>query len=429
VNKRLAKEASHNPITTVKASQAIPAMKLSMHHLATYNNASGKSLIGARARARAIMRLRALSYGLIWAAVMIGASIETDPGQEPAPSSPREAPAYINHTRLMFHLDDQARETPVKSAGDWQVRRGHILSHFLEVAGAMPGKERRVPLAVTVMETHQEPKYLRKKIQFASEPGDIVPAWLLVPKAADGNKKRLPAMLCLHQTIAIGKDEPAGLGKNAELAYARELAERGYVAIVPDYPNFGEYKVDVYQLGYASTTMKAIWNNMRAIDVLLRMDEVDPRRIGVIGHSLGGHNAIFTALFDTRIRAVVSSCGFNAFPFYYGGKIAGWSHKGYMPRLRERYQLDFNRVPFDFPELIGALAPRAFFANAPIHDANFEVDGVRLCFQSARPVYDLLGAGDRLVAAYPDAQHAFPRAVREQAYTFLDRFLSPEQTR
>ena len=57
------------------------------------------------------------------------------------------------------------------------------------------------------------------------------------------------------------------------------------------------------------------------------------RRIGVIGHSLGGHNAIFTALFDGRIKAVVSSCGFNAFPFYYKGNIAGWSHQGYMPRL------------------------------------------------------------------------------------------------
>ena len=61
---------------------------------------------------------------------------------------------------------------------------------------------------------------------------------------------RRPAVLCLHQTIAIGKDEPVGLGKNLELAYARELAARGYVALAPDYPNFGEYKVDVYGLGY-----------------------------------------------------------------------------------------------------------------------------------------------------------------------------------
>ena len=94
-----------------------------------------------------------------------------------------------------------------------------------------------------------------------------------------------------------------------------------------------------------------------------------------------------------------------------------------MPRLRERYQLDLAKVPFDFPELIGALAPRAFFTNSPLHDANFEVEGVRVAIAAARPVYQLLGVADRLAAAHPDAQHAFPQAVRERAYEFLDRQL------
>ena len=86
---------------------------------------------------------------------------------------------------------------------------------------------------------------------------------------------------------------------------------------------------------------------------------------------------------------MVSSCGFNAFPFYYKGNIAGWSHQGYMPRLRARYGLDLKQVPFDFPELIAALAPRAFFTSSPLHDANFEVEGVRACIAAARPVYEL----------------------------------------
>ena len=252
-----------------------------------------------------------------------------------------------------------------------------------------------------------------------------MPAWLLIPDGprAGGAGRGARPMLCLHQTVAIGKDEPVGLGGKPDLHYAMELARRGYVAIAPDYPGFGEYKIDVYKMGYASATMKAIWNNLRAVDVLCGLEEVDADRIGVIGHSLGGHNAIFTALFEPRIRAVVSSCGFNAFPSYYKGNIAGWSHKGYMPRLRERYQLDLAKVPFDFPELIGALAPRAFFTNSPLHDANFEVEGVRVAIDAARPVYQLLGVPDRLAAAHPDAQHTFPQAVREQAYEFLDRHL------
>ena len=340
----------------------------------------------------------------------------------PAPVS-RRAPDYPDHRRLMLVRDGQGHERAVDNLADWDVRRDHILSHFQEVAGALPGGERRVPLDVQIISTTNEAGFVRKKISFATEPGDRVPAWLLIPNPARDGARQRPAVLCLHQTIAIGKDEPAGLGQNPELAYARELAERGYVTLAPDYPNFGDYKLNVYDLGYASATMKAIWNNLRAVDLLCGLNEVDPTRIGVIGHSLGGHNAIFTALFDNRIRAVVSSCGFNAFPSYYKGDIAGWSHQGYMPRLRTRYGLDLTKVPFDFPELIGALAPRAFFTNSPLRDGNFEVEGVRACIAAAEPVYVRYKAGDRLVAVYPDSGHSFPRESRLEAYRFLDRSL------
>jgi pimeloyl-ACP methyl ester carboxylesterase len=325
----------------------------------------------------------------------------------------------------MVVRDNQENERPVKTAGDWEIRRGHILAHLQEVMGPLPGKGKRCPLDVRVLETHAERGFTRMKISFASEPRDRVPAWLLVPDSKGGTSTRRPAMLCLHQTIAIGKDEPAGLGDNPDLDYARELAERGYVTIAPDYPNFGEYRLDVYANGYASASMKGVWNNIRAIDVLVGRDDVDPERVGAIGHSLGGHNAIFTALFDSRIRAVVSSCGFNAFPYYYKGDITGWSHRGYMPRLRERYSLDLKKVPFDFPELIGALAPRPFFTNSPLHDANFDVAGVRVCLEAAKPVYTLLANSDQLRAVHPDAGHSFPASAREQAYAFLDRSLKP----
>ena len=338
------------------------------------------------------------------------------------PADTPRAPDYPDHTKLLVVHDADGRETPVTTPADWEVRRAHILAHVQEVMGPLPGGERRVPLAVEVVETVDGPQYVRKKITYAAEPGDRVPAWLLIPK---GLKAKAPAMLCLHQTTRIGKDEPAGLGPKSDLAYAKELAERGYVAIAPDYPNFGEYRVDPYAFGYASASMKGIWNHMRAVDVLAGLPEVDPGRIGAIGHSLGGHNAIFVALFDERIKAVASSCGFNDFPHYFGGKIAGWSHSGYMPRLRSVYGLDIAKVPFDFPELIAGLAPRGLFVNAPTRDANFDVEGVRACLRSAEPVYRLLGHPGRLRAVHPEAEHAFPEPSRIAAYRFIDERLKP----
>lgn len=332
------------------------------------------------------------------------------------------APSYPDHGRLLVVRDAEGRERPVATADDWKIRRGHILAHLQAVMGPLPGPSRRVPLDVRVAETIDEPACTRIGLTYAAEPGDRVPAWLLIPKDRAPGERR-PAILALHQTVAIGKDEPVGLGGKPDLRYARELAGRGYVCLAPDYPRFGEHRADPYDLGHASASMKAVWDNIRAVDLLSARDEVDPGRIGVIGHSLGGHNAIFTAVFDERLAAVVSSCGFTSFPSYRKGDLTGWSHDGYMPRIRTRYGRDPGQMPFDFTELIAAIAPRAFFANAPLHDDNFDAGGVRACFEAARPVYDLLGAGESLRAAHPDADHTFPAEARDMAYAFLDRIL------
>ena len=187
-----------------------------------------------------------------WTLSLLALWVTAARGQDVSePRSRRRLPRTPTTRKLMVVRDGQGHELPVATPADWDVRRDHILAHFQEVAGPLPGGERRVPLEMQVVAEFREPGFVRKKITFATEPGDRVPAWLLIPDAPrDGTASR-PAVLCLHQTIAIGKDEPVGLGKNLELAYARELAERGYVALAPDYPNFGEYKVDVYDLGYA----------------------------------------------------------------------------------------------------------------------------------------------------------------------------------
>jgi dienelactone hydrolase len=230
-------------------------------------------------------------------------------------------------------------------------------------------------------------------------------------------------MLCLHQTTAIGKDEPVGLGGKVNLRYAQELAERGYVTLAPDYPNFGEYHVDAYALGYASATMKGIWNHRRAVDVLVSRPEVDEQRIGVIGHSLGGHNTLFVAAFDSRLKSVVTSCGFNSLFKYKGGDLMGWSHRGYMPRIAEVYGNDPKRMPFDFTEVLAAIAPRPVFINAPMNDDNFEVSGVKDCVRAAAPVYRLFGAETNLVAVHPSCGHDFPPEVRTAAYEWLARVM------
>jgi dipeptidyl aminopeptidase/acylaminoacyl peptidase len=329
-------------------------------------------------------------------------------------------PLYPDKANLLVYRDTGGRLRPVTSSETWSCRRTHILANMQEVMGPLPDSTQKVPLAVQVTEEFRSPRFIRRKLSFAVEANDRVPAYLFLPLERSG---KLPAVLCLHQTVPIGKAEPAGLGGSPNLHYAQELAELGFVTLAPDYPSFGDYPYDFAKSPFASGSMKAVWNNMRAIDHLQSLPEVDADRIGIIGHSLGGHNAMFTVAFDSRIRAIVSSCGFTSFPKYYGGKLRGWTSPRYMPRIATRFELVPERVPFDFAEVVAAFAPRAFLAIAPTHDDNFEVSGVRDVIAAARPVYALLKAQNELAANYPDCGHDFPPDARKIAYAWLEKWL------
>ena len=206
-----------------------------------------------------------------------------------------------------------------------------------------------------------------------------------------------------------------------DLKYALELAERGYIAIVPDYPSLGGHPFDFnVKTAYASGAMKAIWDNIRALDLLETLPDVDAERIGVIGHSLGGHNAMFTALFEPRLKVIVSSCGFTTFR---KDDMPSWTGPRYMPRITSQFRNDAKKVPFDFQEIVASFAPRPFLACAAEKDHDFDVSGVRDVMTAARPIYQLHGAADRLAAYYPPGKHAFPADARKRAYEFLDRHL------
>jgi len=340
----------------------------------------------------------------------------------PVHAEPVTAARYPSHQDLSFYLDDQGDRVPLRTPADWEKRRTHIVAGLEEAMGPLPRPARPVPLDVEVVEEHRGDGYLRRKISYHTDnQNQRVRAWLLIPDRV-GNEK-VPAVLSLQQTTTNGKDSPVGLSDRPTLHYALELVKRGYITLSPDYPSFGEYPYDFEADKYASGSMKAIYDNVRAIDVLQSLPDSDGERIGAIGHSLGGHNSLFTAVFDRRIKAVVTSCGFTSFHKYMGGDLHGWSGPRYMPLVASRYNFSPDNMPFDFAEIIAAIAPRAVFVNAPLHDDNFDVSGVRDVVEAARPIYKLLGAPEQLEVIHPDAGHDFPDAEREKAYRFLDRVL------
>jgi hypothetical protein len=343
-----------------------------------------------------------------------------------------ETPARFDRDNLLQYRDASGNVQPVERPEDWQKRRAEILRGMQGVMGRLPGKDRRVALDVKVEEEADAGSYVRRLITYQSEPESRTPAYLCVPKDVLAGKRTTPAVLCLHPTDnKVGHQVVVGLGGRAGRGYAAELAERGYVTLAPSYPHLANYWPNLGGLGYVSGTMKAIWDNSRGLDLLEGLPQVDDSRgFGAIGHSLGGHNAIYTAVFDTRITVLASSCGFDSYLDYYDGAERvwyfgqGWCQIRYMPRL-SNYRGRLEEIPYDFHELIGALAPRPFFVNAPLHDSNFRWKSVDRCAAAARPIYKLLGDEADLIIEHPDCDHNFPEELREAAYKVIDSVLRP----
>lgn len=328
-------------------------------------------------------------------------------------------PTYDTHTDVRVLRLPRTAEQPLKTKEQFEQRRHQIRASVQQVMGPLPSPLRRVPLAVKYLEEVRLGTIVRHKLTYQADPEDRVPAYLFLP--AERPTKPWPAILCLHQTTKHGKDEPAGLRGDAEMKYAIELAERGFVVLVPDYPSLGEHQYDFKAHSqYASGSMKAIWDNVRGIDFLETRPEVDASRLGVLGHSLGGHNAMFTALFEPRLKAIVSSCGFTTFV---RDDLPSWNGPRYMPRIQTVYKNDVKQMPFDFPEIVAAFAPRPFLAVAAEKDSDFDVVGVRDTLRAVEPIYRLYDAPKAIEGHYPPGPHAFPAAARKHAYEFLERHL------
>ena len=335
------------------------------------------------------------------------------------------APLPSDHKRVTYYIDAQGRELPVTNVETWQRRRKQILAGAELAMGPLPKIDHALPLDIKVLEEIVQEGVRRQSISYVVEGERRCTAYLWIPETKAPQRRR--AMLALHPTGPLGKGIVAGLGPRANRGYGFELAQRGYVVLAPDYPSFGDLKdYDFEKDSYVSGTMTAIVNHMRGVDLLQQRADVDPNKIGAIGHSLGGHNAIFVGVFDERIKVVVTSCGWCPFHDYYGGKIVGWTSNRYMPLLKEKYELNSDRVPFDFYELVSALAPRAFFTVSPLRDSNFDYRGVQKAMPEVAKIYSLYGALDQQQVRYPDCEHDFPDDMRQEVYRFIDRTFERE---
>ena len=250
------------------------------------------------------------------------------------------------------------------------------------------------PLRPKERETIQRVGYRIESLSYEVEPGDRVPAMLLVPDGVTADTPA-PAIAVWHQHAGqyeLGKSEPAGLAGNPMHHTGAALAKEGYVVLCPDALCFEErqdstgklkgMRYERYEfLRYVVNGKCMAWKNIldmrRAIDYLTSRPEVKPDRIGSYGHSMGSTHAWLVGPHEPRIQATVGNCCLPTYSAIHDERllhcfpnfVPGWLQYG------------------DTPEMAGLIAPRALHLNLGETDKGSPIEHAKQGLQRISQAY------------------------------------------
>ncbi|KAK3212954.1 hypothetical protein Dsin_017660 [Dipteronia sinensis] len=139
------------------------------------------------------------------------------------------------------------------------------------------------------------------------------PVLILSLKGSEDQKR--PAVVFLHSTHKC---------KEWLRPLLEAYASRGYIAIAIDSRYHGEranskttYRDALVSSWKNGDTMPFLfdtaWDLVKLADYLTHREDIDPKRIGITGESLGGMHAWFAAAADTRYAVVVPIIGVQGF--------------------------------------------------------------------------------------------------------------------
>lgn len=295
--------------------------------------------------------------------------------------------------------------------------------------------------------------------------GPPTEAYVLKPKGARG---RLPGVLALHdhggnkyfgarKIIRISAQTHPLMVAHQEryyggVAWANELARRGYVVLIPDAFAFGSRRIRIADLlpsirpdirdddlspegiaaynqwaaGHESIMAKSLlcagltWagvfvaDDRAALDVLCARPDVDPNRVGCGGLSGGGLRTVYLAGLDERIRCAVCVGMMTTWRDYLLNKSVNHTWMIYIPHLPRE---------LDYPEILGLRAPLPTLVLNDIDDELFTLPEMERADQMLAQVYAKAGAPDHYCCSYYPGPHKFDLAMQAEAFTWFDRWL------
>ncbi len=297
--------------------------------------------------------------------------------------------------------------------------------------------------------------------------GPPTEALIMKPAGASG---KLPAVVGLHdhggnkyfglrKITRMSKDPHPLMIKHQEryysgLAWANELARRGYVVLVHDTFTFGSRRMRLADLpgnirsnlveanpeaedeiqrynafasGHEHLIAKSlfsagmtwpgvfVYDDQRAVDYLASRPDVDATRIGCCGLSGGGLRTVMLTGADERIRCACCVGMMTTWRDYLLNKSHTHTWMCYVPGLPR---------DLDYPEILGLAAPNPVLVLNNRQDALFTMPEMERADRILTDVYKKAGAPDRYKASFHDGPHKFDAAMQKEAFAWFDRWLT-----
>jgi dienelactone hydrolase len=237
------------------------------------------------------------------------------------------------------------------------------------------------------------------------------------------------------------------------LAWANEVAKRGYVVMVPDAFPFESRRVllaevpeytrqgltdndhskpeniEAYNrwagqhehimaksLFSAGTSWPAVFlaEDQKALDILCAREDVDAAHVGCGGLSGGGMRTVFLAGLDDRIKCAVSVGFMTTWKDFVLHKSITHTWMIYVPRLPHE---------LDFPEILGLRVPLASLVLNNSEDSLFTLSEMQRADKILTEVYQKAKASDRYKTSFYPGPHKFDADMQKEAFNWFDRFL------
>lgn len=287
--------------------------------------------------------------------------------------------------------------------------------------GRLPARNR--PMSVKLISKEETDEMIIEKLLFDINGQEQVPAYYTRPKKASG---KIPAILFNHSHFGqyeVGKNEYLkGRKEMQSPPYALALARAGYAGLCLDMWAFGERRgaseSDIFkQMLWNGQVMfgMMLYDNLRALDYLSSRADVDNKRIGTIGMSMGSTVSWWLAALDERIKVCVDLCCLTDYQELVAEKgVARHGIYYYVPDLLNH---------FTTSQINGLISPRPHFGLAGKLDPLTPLKGLEKIDRNLKEIYRHDKASDAWQLRLYNVGHLETPEMRQDIMDFFKKWL------